>query len=123
MTDKEEAKALIDAQPDDATWAEIIRELACGYGVRREATNARDGGVLRISQRQAAGLGDVCLLLFGFSLFLSIPAGGYGTDWYWSFLELIIGWKVFVLRFHGYGWAVARGVYLLAIWCGMRSVV
>jgi len=123
MTDKEEAKALVDAQPDNATWAEIVRGLACGYGARRETADGREDGVFRISQRQAVGLGDACLLLFGLSLFLSIPAGGYGSDWYWGLLELIMGWKIFAHKFQGYGWAVARGVYLLAIWCGIRSVV
>jgi len=39
-------KILIDAQPDDATRAEIIRELAFEHMVERGLKNAREGRVI-----------------------------------------------------------------------------
>ncbi|KPK75475.1 MAG: hypothetical protein AMJ79_11100 [Phycisphaerae bacterium SM23_30] len=46
MTEKEKMKILIDAQPDDATRAEIIRELAFEHMVERGLKNAREGRVI-----------------------------------------------------------------------------
>ena len=46
MTEKEKIKILIDSQPDDATRAEIIRELAFEHMVERGLKDAREGRVI-----------------------------------------------------------------------------
>jgi len=46
MTDKERMKALIDAQPDDAAYEEIVRELAFAHMVERGLKDVREGRVL-----------------------------------------------------------------------------
>lgn len=46
MTEKEKMKILIDSQPDDATRAEIIRELAFEHMVERGLKDAREGRVI-----------------------------------------------------------------------------
>jgi predicted transcriptional regulator len=43
MTAKEKMRDLIEAQPDDATYEEILRELAFARTVERGLTNVRDG--------------------------------------------------------------------------------
>ena len=43
MTAKEEMRAVIEAQPDDATYDEILRELAFRRMVDRGLTDAREG--------------------------------------------------------------------------------
>lgn len=43
MTDKERAKALIDAQPDDVTLDELLRELAFERMVERGLDDCREG--------------------------------------------------------------------------------
>lgn len=46
MTAKEQIKALIEAQPDDATYEEILRELAFGRMVDRGLADARNDRVI-----------------------------------------------------------------------------
>ena len=43
MTAKEKMKAVIEAQPDDATYDEILRELAFGRMVDRGLKDSREG--------------------------------------------------------------------------------
>ena len=43
MTTKEKLKALIDAQPDDASYDEILRELAFERMVERGLIDTREG--------------------------------------------------------------------------------
>jgi len=43
MTTKEQMKELIEAQPDDATYEEIMRELAFACMVQRGLADARQG--------------------------------------------------------------------------------
>ena len=43
MKDKEKVRAVIDAQPDDASYEEIMRELAFEKMVDRGLTDAREG--------------------------------------------------------------------------------
>lgn len=43
MTDKEKVKALVDAQPDDASFDEIVRELAFERMVERGLADVREG--------------------------------------------------------------------------------
>ncbi len=43
MTAKEQIKALVEAQPDDATYDEIVRELAFGRMIERGLADARQG--------------------------------------------------------------------------------
>lgn len=46
MTVKERIKALIEAQPEDATYDEIIRELAFEHMVERGLEDARKGRMI-----------------------------------------------------------------------------
>jgi hypothetical protein len=46
MTTKEKMKELIEAQPDDATYDEIMRELAFARMVDRGMSDVREGRVL-----------------------------------------------------------------------------
>jgi predicted transcriptional regulator len=46
MTAKQKIKALIDAQPDDATYEEIIRELTFERMVERGMQDSREGRVI-----------------------------------------------------------------------------
>lgn len=46
MTTKEQIKALVEAQPDDATYEEILRELAFARMVERGLADAREGRVI-----------------------------------------------------------------------------
>ena len=46
MTDKEKVKELVDAQPDDASYDEIVRELAFERMVQRGLKDAREGRTL-----------------------------------------------------------------------------
>ena len=43
MTTKEKIKEIIDSQPDDATYEEIVRELAFSGMVKRGLEDAREG--------------------------------------------------------------------------------
>jgi hypothetical protein len=43
VTTKEQMKAVIEAQPDDATYDEILRELALGRMVDRGLADSREG--------------------------------------------------------------------------------
>ena len=45
MNAKEQMKAVIDAQPEDATYDEILRELAFGRMVDRGPADSREGRV------------------------------------------------------------------------------
>lgn len=46
MTTKEKIKELIEEQPDDASYDEIIRELAFARMVERGLADAREGRVV-----------------------------------------------------------------------------
>jgi len=46
MTAKERVKALLDDLPDDATYEQILRELAFGEMVDRGLEDSRDGNTL-----------------------------------------------------------------------------
>ena len=46
MTVKEKIKALIDSQPDDATYEEIIRELAFQLMIERGLKDALEGRLI-----------------------------------------------------------------------------
>ena len=46
MTTKEQMKALIEEQPDDASYEEIMRELAFARMVDRGLADARQGRVI-----------------------------------------------------------------------------
>ena len=46
MTTKEQIKALIDEQPDDASYEEIMRELAFARMIERGLADAREGRVI-----------------------------------------------------------------------------
>jgi predicted transcriptional regulator len=46
MTDKERVKEVVDAQPDDASYDEIVRELAFERMVERGIRDAREGRTL-----------------------------------------------------------------------------
>ena len=46
MTAKERIRELLDAQPDDASYDEILRELAFGRMVDRGMADAREGRVV-----------------------------------------------------------------------------
>jgi len=46
MIAKNRMKALIDAQPDDATYDEILRELSFEHMVERGLKDAREGRVV-----------------------------------------------------------------------------
>jgi predicted transcriptional regulator len=46
MTAKQRIKALIDAQPDDATYEEIIRELTFERMVERGMRDSREGRII-----------------------------------------------------------------------------
>jgi predicted transcriptional regulator len=46
MTDKERVKEVVDAQPDDASYDEIVRELAFERMVERGMRDAREGRTL-----------------------------------------------------------------------------
>ncbi len=50
MTAKEQIKALVEAQPDDASYEEILRELAFGRMIDRGLTDAREGRVISNEQ-------------------------------------------------------------------------
>lgn len=52
MTAKEQIKALIEAQPDDATYEEILRELAFSKMVERGLADAREGRVISNEQME-----------------------------------------------------------------------
>ena len=43
MTDKEKVKAVVEAQPDDASYDEIVRELAFERMVESGLTDSREG--------------------------------------------------------------------------------
>jgi len=43
MTDKQRVKEVVDAQPDDASYDEIVRELAFERMVERGLNDAREG--------------------------------------------------------------------------------
>jgi predicted transcriptional regulator len=43
MTAKEQMKAVLEAQPDDATYEELLRELAFGRMVDRGLEDSRQG--------------------------------------------------------------------------------
>lgn len=57
MTDKEWLKALIDAQPEDATFDELMRELAFARLVERGLADARAGRVIS-SEAMAKRIGQ-----------------------------------------------------------------
>ena len=46
MTDKEKIKELIETQPDDASYDEILRELSFERMVERGLSDARSGRVI-----------------------------------------------------------------------------
>lgn len=46
MTDKDRARSLVEAQPDDASYEEIIRELAFGRMVERGLADVREDRVM-----------------------------------------------------------------------------
>jgi len=46
MTDKEKIKAVVDAQPDDASYDEIVRELAFERMVERGLKDAREDRII-----------------------------------------------------------------------------
>jgi predicted transcriptional regulator len=46
MTTKEQMKELIEEQPDDASYDEIMRELAFARMIDRGLTDAREGSVI-----------------------------------------------------------------------------
>lgn len=46
MTEKDRMKALIEAQPDDATYEELLRELAFEGMVERGLKDVREGRVM-----------------------------------------------------------------------------
>lgn len=46
MTDKERAKAVVDAQPEDATYDEILREMAFERMVERGLTDSQSGDTI-----------------------------------------------------------------------------
>ena len=46
MTTKERTKEIIDNQPDDATYEEIVRELAFSGMVERGLKDVREGRVI-----------------------------------------------------------------------------
>ncbi len=46
MTEKDRMKALIEAQPDDATYEELMRELAFECMVERGLKDSREGRVI-----------------------------------------------------------------------------
>jgi len=46
MTAKEKIKALVDTLPDDATYEQILRELAFGEMVDRGVEDSRQGRVV-----------------------------------------------------------------------------
>ena len=46
MTDKEKVKALVDEQPDDASYDEIVRELAFERMIDSSLKDARQGRVV-----------------------------------------------------------------------------
>lgn len=46
MTDKEKIKEFIETQPDDASYDEILRELAFERMVERGLSDARSGRVI-----------------------------------------------------------------------------
>ena len=46
MSEKDRMKALIDAQPDDASYEEIMRELAFERMVERGVEDVREGRVI-----------------------------------------------------------------------------
>ena len=46
MTVKEKMKAVVEAQPDDSTYDEILRELAFGRMVDRGLADSRQGRVI-----------------------------------------------------------------------------
>ena len=50
MTDKEKVKALVNAQPDDASYDEIVRELAFDRMVERGLADARERRTLSNEQ-------------------------------------------------------------------------
>lgn len=52
MTAKEQMKALIEAQPDDATYEEILRELVFGKMVERGLADVREGRVISNEQME-----------------------------------------------------------------------
>ena len=52
MTDKEKVKELVDSQPDDASYDEIIRELAFERMVDRGLKDARGGRTISNDEMQ-----------------------------------------------------------------------
>ena len=46
MTDKDRIKAVVEAQPDDASYEEILRELAFERMVQRGLADSRAGRVI-----------------------------------------------------------------------------
>jgi predicted transcriptional regulator len=50
MTDKQKVRDLVEAQPDDASYEEIVRELAFGRMVERGLADARDGRAISNEQ-------------------------------------------------------------------------
>ena len=46
MTEKERIQILVDAQPDDASYEEILRELSFERMVDRGLTNVRNGNMI-----------------------------------------------------------------------------
>jgi predicted transcriptional regulator len=46
MTAKEKIKAIVDTLPDDATYEQIVRELAFGEMVDRGLEDSREGRVI-----------------------------------------------------------------------------
>ncbi|MBF0560246.1 MAG: hypothetical protein HQL08_15865 [Nitrospirae bacterium] len=52
ITAKEKIREVIDAQPDDASYDEIIRELAFGQMVERGLEDSRAGRVISNEEMQ-----------------------------------------------------------------------
>ena len=46
MTDKQKVKELVEAQPADASFDEILRELAFEWMVERGLKDVREGGTI-----------------------------------------------------------------------------
>ena len=46
MTEKERIQLLVDAQPDDASYEEILRELSCDRMVDRGLKDVREGNMI-----------------------------------------------------------------------------
>jgi hypothetical protein len=75
-----------------------------------------------ITQKKVTQLSQISIMAFVAAMVLALCATPQGESPFLSVLELTIGWKQFY-RHEGLFWLIPRTIYLLAVWCGLRSYI